>query len=93
MGIVICEVQKEKQEYVIYTVFCNNSDVNFTKNTYGDAYVNYVEPLLKSISLKESKDIPSVAEQFGLSKDEFNQQIDLIRQYQAGNTSAIEGSA
>ena len=54
---------------------------------------NYVEPLLKSISLKESKDIPSVAEQFGLSKDEFNQQIDLIRQYQAGNTSAIEGSA
>ena len=54
---------------------------------------NYVEPLLKSISLKESKDIPSVAEQFGLSKDEFNQQIDLTRQYQTGNTSAIEGSA
>ncbi len=93
LGIIICEVQKEKQGYVIYTVFGDDSDVNFTKNTYGDSYVNYVEPLLKSISLKESKDIPSIAEQFGLSQDEFNQQIDLIHQYEAGNTSAIEGSA
>ncbi len=92
MGIVICEVQKEKQGYVIYVVFGDTSDVNFTKNTYGDSYVNYVEPLLKSLSLKESKNIPSVAEQFGLSQDEFNQQIDLIHQYEAGNTSALEGS-
>ncbi len=92
MGIVICEAQKEKQGYVIYVVFGDNSDVNFTKNTYGDAYMNYVEPLLKSLSLKESKNIPSVAEQFGLSQDEFNQQIDLIHQYEAGNTSALEGS-
>lgn len=92
MGIIICEVQKENQGYVINIIFGNNSDVNFTKNTYGDSYINYVEPLLKTISLKESKDVPSVAEQFGLSQDEFNQQINLIRQYEAGNTSVLEGS-
>lgn len=92
MGIIICEVQKENQGYVINIIFGNNSDVNFTKNTYGDSYINYVEPLLKTISLKESKDVPSVAEQFGLSQDEFNHQIDLIRQYEAGNTSVLEGS-
>lgn len=93
MGIVICEVQNEKQGYVIYAIFGGDSDVNFTKNTYGDAYVNYIEPLLSSITLKQSKDVPSVADQFGLSQDEFNQQIELIHQYEAGNTSALEGSA
>lgn len=92
MGIIICEVQKENQGYVINVIFGNNSDVNFTKNTYGDSYIDYVEPLLKSISLKESKDVPSVADQFGLSQDEFNHQIDLIHQYEAGNTSVLEGS-
>ena len=93
MGIIICEVQKENQGYVINIIFGNNSDVNFTKTTYGEAYTDYVEPLLESITLKQSKDIPSVAEQFGLSQDEFNQQIDLIHQYEAGNTSVLNGSA
>ena len=54
MGIIICEVQKENQGYVINVIFGNNSDVNFTKNTYGDSYIDYVEPLLISISLIES---------------------------------------
>lgn len=93
MGIIICEVQKENQGYVINIIFGNNSDVNFTKTTYGEAYTDYVEPLLQSITLKQSKDVPSIADQFGLSQDEFNQQIDLIHQYEAGNTSVLEGSA
>lgn len=87
MGIVICECQKEKQGYVINIIFNDLEKVNFTLNTFGESYTKYVEPLLKSVSLKESKDVPAISEQFGLSKDEFNKQLDLIHQLEAGNYS------
>ena len=90
MGIIICECQDESQGYVIYSIF-DVSKVNFTLNTFGDAYTNYIEPLLKSINLKHSDHPPAVNEQFGLSKDDFNKQIELIRQIEAGNRSALQG--
>ncbi len=91
MGIIICESQQESQGYVIYAIFGDLNKVNFTLNTFGDAYTNYIEPLLKTISLKQSGDVPSVNEEFGLSEDEFNEQIDLIHQVNAGNLSAVQG--
>ena len=90
MGIVICECQKESQGYVIYSIF-DVSKVNFTLNTFGDSYVKFIEPLLKSVTLKESKNVPKVHEQFGLSQSDFDKQINLIRQVKAGNTSALQG--
>ena len=53
-----------------------------------------IEELSKQtqLSLKESKNVPHVYEEFGLSQDEFNQQMDLVRQYKAGNTSVLEGA-
>lgn len=91
MNIVICESQGQKQGYLIYAIFDAKSDINSTNNIFSDGYLEYIEPLLKSITLKESKDVPKINEEFGLSEDEFAQQLDLIRQYKAGNTSAIEG--
>jgi len=91
MGIVICESQQEKQGYVIYAIFSDLSKVNFTLNTYGDSYTKYIEPLLNSIHLKESNNVLSINEEFGLSKDEFNQQLELIHQINAGNYSVVEG--
>lgn len=90
MGIVICECQKENQGYVIYAIFGDLNKVNFTLNTFGDSYVKFIEPLLNSIHLKQSKDVPTIYEQFGLSEKEFKQQIDLIRQANAGNLSAVK---
>ncbi len=87
MGIVICECQKEKQGYVINIIFNDPKKVNFTLNTFGESYTKYVEPLLKSASLKESNNVPSISEQFGLSKDEFNKQLELIHQVESGNYS------
>ena len=89
MNIVICQSQGEKQGYVIYAIFGSNSSVNATGESFSDAYINYIEPLLKSIKLKESKNVPAINEEFGLSEDEFAEQIDLIHQYRAGNTSAL----
>lgn len=91
MNIVICESQGEKQGYLIYAIFDAKSDVNSTGNIFGQSYTEYIEPLLKSVTLKESKDVPKINEEFGLSEDEFAQQLDLIRQYTAGNTSALQG--
>ena len=92
MTIVICQSQKEKQGYFIYAIFDSNSTVNTTVNTYGDSYTKFVEPLLKSITLKESSNVPTVSSQFGLTDDQFAQQMELIQQYKAGNTSALEGA-
>ncbi|KZX13943.1 hypothetical protein [Methanobrevibacter oralis] len=90
MNIIICESQSEKQGYMIYMIFGNNSKVNYTLNTFCEAYEDYAEPLIQSITLKESKHVPAISEQFGLTDEQFAQQMDLVHQYMAGNTSALE---
>jgi len=90
MNIIICQSQGEKQGYLIYMIIDADSKVNKTLNTYGEAYTDFVEPLLNSITLKESKNVPKIYEEFGLTKDQFNEQMDLIDQVKAGNQSAIQ---
>ena len=92
MNIVICESQAKSQGYLIYMIIDGDSKVNTsTMNAFGEPYKVFVEPLLKSITLKKSKNVPKISEQYGLTDDEFAQQIDLVRQYKAGNTSALDG--
>lgn len=92
MNIVICQSQGEKQGYLIYMIIDADSKVNATLNTYGQSYTDFVEPLLKSITLKESKNVPKIYEEFGLTEDQFNEQMELVQQVKAGNTSALEGT-
>ena len=54
------------------------------------SYTDFVEPLLNSITLKESKNVPKIYEEFGLTEDQFAEQMDLIQQVKAGNQSAIQ---
>ena len=89
MNIIICQSQGEKQGYLIYSIIEAKSKVNGT-TIYGEAYTDYIEPLLKSITLKESSDVPKINDQFGLSESEFAQQMDLVQQVKAGNTSVLE---
>ena len=91
MNIIICQSQGKKQGYLLYIIFGSNSDVNSTANIFGESYTDYVEPLLKSITLKTSKNVPKINEEFGLSEDEFAQQMDYVKQYKSGNVSALEG--
>ena len=92
INVVICQSQGEKQGYLIYMIVDSKSDLNVTLNTFGEPYESYVEPLLKSLTLKQSSDVPKISEEFGLSDSEFAQQLELIQQYKAGNTSALEGA-
>lgn len=91
MNIIICQSQGKKQGYLIYAIVDAKSPVNATDKMFGEAYLDYVEPLLESITLKESKNVPAINEEFGLTEEEFAQQMELIHQYKAGNTSALEG--
>ena len=91
MNIIIAQSQGKKQGYLIYMIIDSKSDVNSTMNTYGESYTDYMQPLLESITLKESDDVPKIYEQFGLTKDQFKQQMDMIHDYQAGNMSALDG--
>ena len=92
MNIIICQSQGEKQGYLIYMIIDSKSDINATMNTFGESYTDYVQPLLESLTLKESKNVPKINEEFGLTEDQFAEQMDLVRQYKAGNTSALEGA-
>ena len=90
MTIIICQSQGEKQGYLIYMIIDADSKINATLNTYGESYTDFVEPLLKSITLKESKNVPKIYEEFGLTKDQFKEQMDIIDQVKAGNQTAIQ---
>ncbi|MBO6123751.1 MAG: hypothetical protein J6P09_07915 [Methanobrevibacter sp.] len=90
MTIIICQSQGEKQGYLIYMIIDADSKINASLNTYGESYTDFVEPMLKSITLKESKNVPKIYEEFGLTKDQFNEQMDLIDQVKAGNQTAIQ---
>ena len=91
MNIIICECQGEDQGYLIFAIFGADSDVKSTGNAFGESYTDYIEPLLKSITLKKSDNVPHVNEEYGLSEKEFAHQMELIRQYKAGNLSALKG--
>lgn len=90
MNIIICQSQGEKQGYLIYMIIDPDSKVNATMNTYGESYTDFVEPLLKSIKLKESKNVPKIYEEFGLTEDQFAEQMELIQQVKAGNQTALQ---
>ncbi|MCQ2970273.1 hypothetical protein SAMN05216439_0329 [Methanobrevibacter gottschalkii] len=92
MNIIIGESQGKKQGYLIYMIIDGKSKINATGKMYGEAYTNYFEPLLESLTLKESKNVPHIYDEFGLTKEQFDYQIDLIRQYKSGNTSALQGA-
>ena len=91
MNIIICQSQGEKQGYLIYMIIDSKTDLQVSGNAFGEPYKSYIEPLLKSLTLKESSNVPAINEEFGLSESEFAQQMELIHQYKAGNTSALQG--
>ena len=91
MDIVICESQGEKEGYLIYMIIDGESDINASGKTFSVAYNEYVAPLLESLTLKEINDVPKINEQFGLTEDQFAEQMDLVFQIKAGNLTALEG--
>ncbi len=92
MDIVICQCQKDKQGYVIYAIFDKGSYTG-SYSTSDESYIQYIQPLLESIKLKESSNVPKLYNEFGLSEKEFQQEMDKVHAYLNGDTSALESSS
>lgn len=79
MNIIICQLQGEKQGYLIYAIVDSDSDnIDPAMDETNGVYLKFVKPLLKSITLKESGNVPKINEEFGLSEDEFQQKLDEL---------------
>ena len=76
---------------LLSTIIFDSDSYSCSLDTNDKSFVKFIKPLLESIKLKETSKIPKINEEYGLSEDEFAKQMDLIHQYKAGNTSALEG--
>lgn len=92
MDIVICQSQKDKQGYLIYAIFYGGS-YEGSYSTSDESYIQYIQPLLKSLKLKDSSNVPKINDEFGLSEMEFQKEMDKIHAYKNGDTSALDDSA
>ena len=89
LTIVICQCQKEKQGYLIYTIFDSDSYTG-SLDTSGESYVKFIKPLLESVKLKETSNVPKLNDEYGMSADEFQQIMEKVRAYKNGDTSALD---
>lgn len=88
--IAICQCQKDKQGYLIYVIFDDGS--SGISSTSDESFTKFVKPLLESLKLKEMNNIPKISDEFGLSDEEFQQQMDEIHAYKNGDASALDSS-
>lgn len=87
LDIVICQCQKDKQGYLIYAIF-NDGAYEGSYSTSDESYTQFIKPLLESIKLKESKNIPKINDEFGLSEEEFQQYMDEVHANLNGGDSS-----
>ncbi|MEE0943349.1 MAG: Ada metal-binding domain-containing protein [Methanobrevibacter sp.] len=92
LTIVICQCQKEKQGYLVYVIFDPDSYTG-SLDTNSESFVKFIKPLLESLKLKETSKIPKISEEFGMSDEEFQQQMEMVRAYKNGDTSALDDTA
>lgn len=79
MNIIICQSQGKKQGYLIYAIIDSDSDnIDPEMGMNSETYLKFVEPLLKSITLKKTSDVPKINEEFGLSEEEFQDYLDQL---------------
>ncbi len=90
LNVYMCVANKGEQSYLIYIIFNNNTSVNTTGGVYSQAYDDYIEPLLDSITLKENNNAPTIYEILGIDQSTYNQYAELISQIKKGNQTAIQ---
>ncbi len=92
LTIVICQCQKEKQGYLVYAIFDSGSYTG-SLDTNSESFVKFIKPLLESLKLKETSKIPKISEEFGMSDEEFQQQMEMVKAYKNGDTSALDDTS
>lgn len=87
IDIYICAAEKDDATYII-NIMSGGNKTQCDGSLYCDLYKNHIEPLLKSITLKDGSDAPQMYEVLNVTKDEYKQLKDYIGQVKAGNITA-----
>ena len=61
-----------------------NCPHNPSEKSYCEAYEDYVVPLLESSQLKPNSEVPELYELLGMDQATFQQYVDLMERYKAG---------
>ena len=87
INVYICAAQRDDVSYVINIMSYDNK-VKCDGSLYCELFTDHIEPLLKSISLKDGTDAPEMYETLNVTKDEFKELKKYIEQMKAGNVTA-----
>ena len=88
IDVYICTAERDDATYIINIM--SYDKVQCDGSLYCELYEDHIEPLLKSISLKDSSDAPEMYEVLNVTKDDYKQLKDYIEQVKAGNVTAME---
>lgn len=87
--VYMCVANKDNQSYVIYVICGNPDKINASDNIFCEGFKNFIEPLLKSMSLKHDDNAPELSTLFGVDQKTLEQQDYLLKQAKNGNQTAI----
>lgn len=90
VDIYMCVANQGEQSYIIYAIFNNNTLVNTSGGLYSQAYEEYIEPLLDTVTLKENPNVPEVYDVLGMDESTYHQYTNIVDQVKKGNRTAIE---
>lgn len=85
--VYICAAEKDDATYIINIMSYDNK-TQCDGSLYCELYQDHIEPLLKSISLKDGSDAPEMYEVLNVTKDDYKQLKDYLEQVKAGNVTA-----
>lgn len=93
LQVFMCVANKNNQTYLVYVIFNNETNIKVSDSVFCDAFKDYVEPLLESMTLKHNDDAPSLSSLLGIDDNTLNQQAALIKEAKKGNQTAIQALA
>ena len=78
IDVYICTAERDDATYIINIM--SYDKVQCDGSLYCELYEDHIEPLLKSISLKDGSDAPEMYEVLNVTKDDYKQLKDYIEQ-------------
>ena len=89
IDVYICAAERDDATYII-NIMSYSNEIQCDGSLYCELYEDHIEPLLKSISLKDGSDAPEMYEVLNVTKEDYKQLKDYIEQVKAGNVTAME---
>ncbi|AMK15325.1 hypothetical protein [Methanobrevibacter olleyae] len=89
INVYICEADINDTAYTI-SVIAYNNETECDGTLFCPLYKDYIEPLIKSVSFKDSKKAPQMYNVLNMSKEEFEYNKKYLDNLLSGNVSSTE---